>query len=159
LWNVALIVEDVILFGRALPAPAGPSAGDSRLSPATTWLFILAAILPFGERWGLIDAWPAFALYASHTERTEVHLGPQAIRGAPESVRRHALSDPERSPGAGELDLTGWSREVRGVPVYPAGRACVGLAEALAVRYGAADSVRVVQWGRAGRWTGHRNRA
>jgi hypothetical protein len=158
LWNVALIVEDVTLFGAIPPAMAGESGGDTRLAPLTTWAFVLAATLPFGERLGLIDAWPAFALYASHTERTEVYLNPRAIDHLPESVRRHWGGTESPDPW-GRLDLTGWSREVRGVPVYPAGRACNGLAEALAARYGAPDGVRVVQWGRADARTGRRTHA
>ena len=45
---------------------------------------------------------------------------------------------------------------MRGVPVYPQARACNGLAEALAARYGDPRLIRVVQWGRADRWTGRR---
>ena len=37
---------------------------------------------------------------------------------------------------------------MRGVPVYPQARACNGLAEALAARYGDRRLIRVVQWGR-----------
>lgn len=74
----------------------------------------------------------------------------------PHGLRRHL-----RAIGPGpwqRLDLTAWSRALRGVPVYPQGRACNGLAEALAARYGDHRLIRVVQWGRADRWTGHRDR-
>ncbi len=63
------------------------------------------------------------------------------------------------NPGSGpwlRLDLTGWSREARGVPVYPQGRACNGLAEGIAARYGGRLLIWVVQLGRADRWTGRR---
>ena len=157
LWNLALIAEDILLFGAIPLAPTGPDDGGTSLAPLTTWAFVLAAVAPFGERWGLIDAWPAFALYASHVERTEVDLTPEAVECLPGAVRRHW--DDKALKEWGRLDLTGWSLEVRGVPVYPAGRACNGLAEALAARAAVPGGVRVVQWGRADRWSGRRPRA
>src|SRR5436305_1432729 len=77
---------------------------------------------------------PPRALYASHVERTEVFLHADELDAYPFEIRRHA-----RATGPGpwrRLDLTGWSRAVRGVPVYPQARVGNGLAEALAARYG-----------------------
>ena len=159
-WNAALIVEDVILFGGN---PAGrddsrcpdvrPVQRESIPSQVVTTAFVLAALLPFGERWGWCDTWPAFALYASHAERAEVSVPEGELGALPESVRRFARGD-----GAWRrIDLTTWSRAVRGVPVYPQGRACLGVAEALAVRYRGARAVRVDLGGRADRWTGRRD--
>jgi hypothetical protein len=113
-------------------------------------------VLPLGERRGHCDAWPGHALYASHVERTEVFLHEDDVETYPLELRRHlgaAATGPWR-----RLDLTGWSRAARGVPVYPQARACNGLAEALAARYGDRLLIRVVQWGRADRWTGERTR-
>ncbi len=91
-------------------------------------------VLPLGERWGWWDAWPSHALYASHVARTEVFVHEEGSRRLPPEVRRSvALTGP--GPWR-RLDLTGWSRDVRGVPVYPQDRVGNGLAEALAARYG-----------------------
>jgi hypothetical protein len=155
LWNAALIIEDVVLFWPE-PVPVIESSSDETpLAPLTRWVFAMMALLPFGERWGLWDSWPSFALYASHTERTEVFAHRDDLAAWPTSAR-HALHAAE-GPWL-RLDLTAWSRLVRGVPVYPQARACLGLAEALAARTEGGRSPRVVVWGRADRWTGRRER-
>jgi hypothetical protein len=133
-WNAALIVEDWFLFGPG-PEPmqegaANPLAGLTRL------VFVLAAVLPFGERWGWFDAWPSFALYAGHTERVVV-----------ETIGAGDSFEPRR------IDLTAWSLAERGTPVYPQARACLGLAEALATRD---PGVRVQVLGRSAFGTGRR---
>jgi hypothetical protein len=153
-WNAALIVEDVTLFGWA-PSPV-VAAGDTWLAPLTRAAFVAAAVLPLGERWGLWDAWPSFALYASHTERTIVLIDPTGVK-LPDPIRRALGPADEQEGGFRTLDLTAWSRDVRGVPVYPQNRARNGLAEALAARYPGV-AVRVIQWGRADQWTGRRTR-
>lgn len=155
-WNMAMMIEAALLFGprdiasEPVPVPV-PLLG--RLAQALFWA---AVILPLGERWGVFDAWPAHALYASHVERTEVYVHEDGLDALPSAIRRQVGSG-DFGPWR-RLDLTGWSRAVRGVPVYPQGRACNGLAEALAARYGGRLPVRVVHWGRADRWTGQRTR-
>jgi hypothetical protein len=155
-WNIAMLLEVWIAFGvRRQLAP-----GDlPQPSSAQGWLargaFLCGVLLPLGERWGYCDAWPAHALYASHVERTEVYLHEDDLDAYPREVLRHL-----GPPGAGSwrrLDLTSWSRAERGVPVYPQARACNGLAEALALQYGDQRLIRVVQWGRADRWSGRRS--
>lgn len=155
-WNAAFIAEDVLLFGSrsldtALPAH---SAAEPRLSPITAAVFALAVLMPFGERAGLWDTWPSFALYASHAERTTVLVQAADAAILPPAAARQARAVPGTSWL--ELDLTGWSREVRGVPVYPQARACLGVAEALARIPGLEHSVGVVVWSRAGWLTGRR---
>ena len=156
IWNAALVLEDLLLFGSiALPADPVPEA-DSRWAVMTRWAFGLGVLMPLGERCGIWDSWPSFALYASHVERTDVLVHESDLDILPSAIRRHALvAGP--SPWR-KLDLTGWSRDVRGVPVYPQARACLGVAEALAKRYPLAHLLQVTQWSRADRWSGHRRR-
>jgi hypothetical protein len=155
-WNAITAIEVWIAFDpKRTP---GPGFSPSHAGRVGGWLvravYLVAIVLPLGERWGYCDAWPGHALYASHVERTEVFVHEDQIGSYPAEVQRHARPDgPWR-----RLDLTGWSRAVRGVPVYPQARACNGLAEALAARYGERGLIRVVQWGRADRWTGRRKR-
>lgn len=144
-WNAAMIVEDVFLFG---------SDGVWTAERLTTGMFVLAAILPFGERRGWLDTWPAFALYSGHGERTEIIVDCDDVDRLPPDLAEHIVMSPNAPC---RLDPTNWSREVRGVPVYPQNRARNGLAEAVAARY-PGMLVRVVHWGRADRWSGRRQR-
>jgi hypothetical protein len=154
IWNVAVLVEDLVLFGPDPgPVDAGPETPPARLAGLA---FALIALLPLGERWGVFDSWPSFALYAAHTERTAVLLPAEGVAKLPPAARESLV--PEGDRDWRRLDLTAWSRRVRGVPVYPQGRACNGVAEALAARYRGVRALRVVQWGRADRLTGRRER-
>jgi hypothetical protein len=154
-WNAAIAAEVWVALGPETPNSveqpnAKPIAAFARL------IFWGAAVLPLGERIGVFDAWPSHALYASHVGRVSVFLHESELGAYPLEVRRHLRPD-----GAGDgpwhrIDLTGWSRAVRGTPVYPQNRACLGLAEALAARYGVRTLVRVVVYEPADRWTGRR---
>jgi hypothetical protein len=151
-WNAAMLVEVWVAFG---PEIAGEAASTWRTLPVKG-VFWAGVVLPLGERWGVFDAWPSHALYASHGERVSVLLHRSALGRYPAEVRGQV-----REVGEGPwllLDLTGWSRAVRGTPVYPQNRACLGLAEALAARYGGPLPVRVIAFGPADRWTGRRRR-
>jgi hypothetical protein len=158
-WNAAMMAEVAILFGPKEPAPSPANTSSENAG----WLGVLArlvfwagVVLPLGERWGWLDTWPSHALYASHAERTDVFvLDEQGDELAPE-LRAHF--GPPGFDGWRRLDLTAWSRAVRGVPVYPQGRACNGLAEAIAARYRGRVLIKVVQWSRAELWTGRRAR-
>jgi len=154
-WNASLIAQDLILFG----GRRSTSVEDSSHTWAEGPLNVVYAIIligPMGERGGWFDSWPGHALYASHAERTAIDLATDHLPAYPPSIRRHA----DASGGApwARLDLTAWSRAERGVPLYPQSRACNGLAEALAARYGGPRPVRVVHSGRADRRTGRRDR-
>ena len=142
-WNGAFLVEDYLLFAGSTREP-GPGGG-----PGLAVVGLILALVA-GERWGLVDSWPAHALYASHAERAAI-LWPEAAADAlPLPIRQH-LGPPD-ADGVRRLDLTGWSRAGRGVPVYPQNRVAVGIAEALVARYApdGAPPVRVLLWGRAG---------
>lgn len=154
LWNVLLVVEDLLLFGRPIPEQADVPASETPWAGATRIAFALAVLMPFGERWGVWDSWPSFALYASHVERTDILVHADDLGILPEALRRHVAQ-----VGAGpwsRIDLTGWSRSERGVPVYPQGRACQGVAEALAKRYRGGHPIVVYLRSRAELWTGRR---
>jgi hypothetical protein len=154
LWNLALIVQDVILFGPT--APLQERRSQSLAGRAVGWIFWSAMILPIGERFGFCDAWPGFALYASHVERAEVYLHEEDLDQFPDAIR--ARIGPSDATPWRRLDLTGWSRDVRGTPLYPSGRVGNAVAEFLEVRSGGVHPVRLVQWSRAGVWDGRRSR-
>jgi hypothetical protein len=151
-WNAAMLAEVWVAFGPDLAT--GTVATPGGVAGLVKLVFWAGVLLPFGERWGAFDAWPSHALYASHVERASVFLHESELEGYPEAVRRHVAPG---GPGPWRrLDLTGWSREARGTPVYPQNRACLGLAEALAARDGGRGLVRVVLSGPADRWRGRR---
>jgi Methylamine utilisation protein MauE len=156
-WNMSLIVEDLLLFGSVAPTLVEVSEPSTRLGGLITWAFLTVVLMPFGERWGLWDSWPSFALYASHTERTDVLVHADDLDTLPRTLARHVLIE-----GSGpwrRLDLTGWSRAVRGVPVYPQCRAAIGIAEALGANNTGRHLIGVILWSRADRWTGRRSRS
>jgi hypothetical protein len=155
-WNASLVVEDVLLFGSIARDPVPGAERETLLSGLTTWAFLLATLLPFGERWGIWDTWPSFALYASHPEKTEVLVHEDDLAILPAAVARYVATG-----GSGpwrRLNLTNWSRAVRGVPVYPQARAGTGLAEALAAQTSGRQPIGLIVWSRADRWTGRRTR-
>ena len=143
IWNGAVLVENLVLFGpRTVRFTPGPGAG-------LVVGALVVALVGF-ERWGWVDSWPAHALYASHAERSAI-LWPEAESSElPEAIRRW-LGPPD-DEGFCRLDLTGWSRAGRGVPVYPQNRVVCGIAESLVERFGSATGPppRVIFWGRSG---------
>lgn len=165
-WNAAVAVEVAVLFLGA----AGQNRhnminnhddlknNNSFFKQAFSFVFImLIFIAPCGERAGLFDTWPSFGLYASHAERTIVLIAREDVGEYPESIVRHAKSVPG-IPGRLVLDLTSWSRAERDAPVYPQNRALNGVAEALAMRYVGRRPIRVEHLGRAGLFSGRRDR-
>jgi hypothetical protein len=144
IWNGALLVEAILLFG-------GSSETDDTPAGRPGWVamgvVVASLVLPLGERFGLCDAWPAHALYASHAERSQITIHEDDLERVPEPIRRHFAP-----AGAGlyhGLDLTGWSREVRGVPPYPSHRYAIGVAEWLDKRVQPRQPIRLTLWERA----------
>jgi hypothetical protein len=144
-WNVALAVEEYVLFWQGAPSLIGPAGRTSRMkdSPqggpdgepfgllerAVAVPFALLLVLPLGERVGVFDSWPSHALYAGHTEKTTFLFNrpPGGVPGAlPRDLRVAANRDAD---GVLQLKLTDWTRRVRGVPIYPQIRYGNGLAE------------------------------
>ena len=163
-WNGAMLLEVACLFWPCLLARRGETDSapcrQSRLRGAmqigVKAVFWGSVLLPLGERWGWLDTWPSHGLYASHAERTELYLHDSQRSEWPDDLVAHL--EPTGLDEWRKLNLTSWSRAVRGVPVYPQGRACNGLAESLSERRGGPLLVKVVQWSRAELRTGRRKR-
>lgn len=152
-WNAAMIVEDCLLFWPA-PAPASGRSWAGRVAGVV--VLGVAAIWPAVERLGLCDSWPGHALYASHSERVEIFVPEEDAGRFPGPIRRRL--GPADFGGWRRLDLTGWSRDIRGVPVYPQARVGLGIAHGLGALPGGSRPVRVVLWGRANARDGRRSR-
>lgn len=158
IWNAAMMLGVVVLFGpeRSLeyqPQPRGLAMACERV---VLYIFLMAAGLPFLERWGLWDTWPSFALYASHGERLEVEIWKPTIDldRLPTDVEPYLRLDPSTDQYI--VDLNGWSLAERGTPVYPQVRAMLGLAEAMADLPGRPTRLSVRILGRADRIDGSR---
>ena len=157
IWNAALILEVVASFASSPIAAEPPSAGRYPLASTASILVILAAFLPFGERWGLWDTWPSFGLYASHNERMWlVHEGGGPVDGYPPAIQAQFQRCIDGTRRYQRLHINEWSLDERGVPTYPQGRAMNGVAEALLSRYGDPPGWIVEQIGRADRRSGIR---
>ncbi len=156
IWNGAMILEGWLLFRDGTEGPGPERRPRTWAEVGTGLVFLAALILPLGERFGLCDPWPAHALYASHCERADISFHEDDLAGLPEAIRLR-LGPPGLDPWR-RLDLNAWSRDGRGVPVYPGGRVGSGIAEALAGRYEAVQPVRLVVLGRADPWSGSRLR-
>ncbi len=165
-WNAAVAVEVAVLFlgaaGRnrhnLINNHDDTRDDNSFVQKAFSFVFIfLIFIAPCGERAGLFDTWPSFGLYASHAERTIVLIAVEDLVEYPESIVRHTKAV-AGIPGRLVLDLTAWSRAERDAPVYPQNRALNGVAEALAMRYVGRRPIRVEHLGRAGLFSGRRDR-
>ena len=142
-WNGAMIGENLALFG-------GPSRHWLPRELVIRGVVPLVLALVVGERWGWVDSWPGHALYASHAERARIAWPETTATALPPEIQ-HWLG-PADGVGGRWLDLTGWSRAERGVPVYPQNRVACGVAEALVERYAPATGppVRLILLDRAG---------
>jgi uncharacterized membrane protein YphA (DoxX/SURF4 family) len=155
-WNGALIAENLALFGldRRFPVVLEP-LGWRQL--AGLGALPLALLWPFGERVGVCDSWPGWALYASHAERSYVLVHADELPRLPANAVRGARPLRPGDPWH-RLDLVAWSRAERGTPPYPQNRAVHGVVVWLARRVGPDALVRVVHWSRADRLSGRRSR-
>jgi hypothetical protein len=155
-WNVALAVEEYVLFWprSSTEAPALRFATRAKLVAIP---FGLLLILPLGERLGLFDSWPSHALYAGHSESTTLYFSSERHPGLPADLR--VAAQPTGAPGSWILRPTDWTRRVRGVPAYPQIRYTNGLAEWIfsRIRGDRTMGLHVAHRLRAEPWTGGAN--
>lgn len=153
-WNAGLVFQNAYLFRRDDSKTSWSEVFQN--APLRSSLLVAAIILPTGERAGLWDTWPSFAVYASHNERVEIWINGDDAKEAPKEIGGQLLYTPQGDMA--RLDITGWSRGVRGAPPYPQIRTGIGVAEWVAARMPRPDSVRVVCLGRADWLSGQRDR-
>lgn len=127
-------------------AQTGMSRFGSTTPLVRRWRDIAAAalaIVPGLWYAGLLDDWPAWAVYAARTPRVSVQIRSDAANGPrfPSHLRRYLRVVPATAEWLA-LDVDRWSLDAVGAPKYPGERFSVGVAIALAERIGA-DAVRV----------------
>ena len=152
-WNLALLISVPLLFWGQRTGILGLKLCMFRSEPICG--LVLALILvPLGERWGIWDSWPSFAVYASHNERTEIFASSSGAIYWPEDIRGFLV--PTKEPDRLKLDTLNWSRFTRGVPIYPQARTGIGIAIALADEIGGGNPFFARVLSRSNSLTGHR---
>lgn len=168
LWNVVFIGLNVLMwqqlnglevshpFSTEFRAETGSGRGLANWRAVVSGLCLLLLVLPLGERFGVVDHWLGWALYAPHSSRARIEVLAGSADRQPAMVRRFVLGNAEEISAWDYVAVERWSLETLGVPVYPQQRFYVGVARAVAE---SADEhgVRVTLLGTANRWSGARH--
>lgn len=159
-WNVFTMAQVVLLFGMRKPSERSDSTSQPKpelLTWQRGWQLVFAAplLLPLLEPVGLCDTWTAWAVYAPRNERTEVYLHADDYGELPANLRRFVQRTED--PDWLRLRLDQWSLDALSAPVYPQNRVQLGVALAVAQRFHLEHSLRVVQKGTSGRFSGVRD--
>jgi hypothetical protein len=180
LWNVYFIGQNLLLFRR-------PAAGWRRTAGPGLWVRLreiargfmpasasagvghaavfLAVWLPALEPFGLLDNWPAWAVYAPGGERERLLVNDSDAKALlPDELRSY---DGPIFAEWWEVRTDLWSLDSLYAPIYPQDRFRVGVAAAVAERYWLRadpeedwlNSALLVVESRADRFTGKRTRA
>lgn len=168
LWNAVFIGMNGILWWQlkqdsrqtAFQFQWMPEVGSGDAKPklrqfAVASVGILLMVLPIGERLGIVDHWPGWALYAPHSSRARIELLFSTADRQPAVVRQYVKSESEGLAPWEYIAIERWSLEQLGVPVYPQQRFYVGVARALAE---STDefAIQVTLLDTASRWSGVR---
>lgn len=155
-WNAFFIVQIWILFlngpksfdddSNTERQPTEPSANWKQ------WLCTGIVLLPLLEPVGLLDHWPAWQLYAPRNSRITMSVLESKLDSLPDELS-------ELTTGNGfwrRVNLDRWSLESIGVPIYPQDRFQLGVAIAIAEKYGLGGGVQVELQSASSRWDGER---
>jgi hypothetical protein len=169
IWNLYFIVQNLVLFHSDRTVPSSDRASTKSWQQKIGYGFVaVVTLLPFLEPFGWYDHWPAWAVYASRPERVRVYVVENRVADLPAEIQKF-VSDDDPPADAVERFFAGksalkrlridqWSLETLAVPIYPEDRFQIGVALALAERYGLGEDLRVEIDGPANRWTGERSR-
>lgn len=119
-------------------------------------VLVLAISLPLGERFGLVDHWLGWALYAPHSSRAHVQVSAAAVERLPQIIQPFVEVSTESQLLWCDVYVNRWSLETLNVPVYPQQRFYIGVARALSARLESFE-IRVEALGVADRWSGRRH--
>jgi len=132
--------------------PASPNRLRSQLMLGLLWL---ALIVPLGERFGWVDHWLGWALYAPHSSRARIEISVSAIEQLPANMRPFVTAPAPNEVIWSELRCDRWSLAALAAPVVPQQRFQMGIARAVSEWVGPYE-IRVVAQGPANRWNGRR---
>ena len=157
LWNCLFIAQNLLML-----IPAAPREGKSssqQLLPLrfglTELVLLCWIVLPMGERFGLVDHWLGWALYAPHSSRVHIEISAAAARDLPAIVERYVQCDAEEQTLWCDVRIDRWSLATLGAPITPQQRFQIGVARAL-TRFVEEHEIRANVLSTADRWTGRR---
>ena len=177
-WNVFFIFQNDMLFGTTLLAgvskcrskskPATAAAEvelsghtiDKPVKPQTLWIgqLILTAVLvlPALEPFAVVDHWPSWGLYSPRNSRVLVRV---YLSAGTKTDEIEEFFQPQFGNAPFRvLDLSRWSLETLGVPIYPQQRYQLGVALAVAQKYNLGRAIEVDLLSMSDRLTGSRER-
>lgn len=173
LWNLYFIGQNLLLFLRPKAGWHRAAGGrDERVrfwQHRAGWLPSVRSVgiehvavglaigLPILEPFGLIDHWPAWAVYTPGAERVTLLIDATAAERLPEELQRH-LGPIQFATDARVLRTDLWSFDALAVPIYPQKRFRMGVALAVIERNRLEDAATVVVESRADRFNGKRER-
>jgi hypothetical protein len=177
-WNGFFIIQNDLLFGTTLLAgvakcrskskPAANAAEvelpehtiDKPVKPLVQWIgqliltFVL--VLPAFERYEVLDHWPSWGLYSPRNSRVVVRV---YLSAGTKTKEIEEFFQPQYGNAAFHvLDLSRWSLETLGVPIYPQQRYQLGVARAVAQKYDLGRAIEVDLLSMSQRLTGSRQR-
>ena len=149
LWNLFFISQAILLFWfdpEEVPTFCG--TWKERIAQ-----FVCAVVLLFPtlEVIGLGDAWPAWGLYASHVGRTHCFIVRHAVDSLPDELKTYVDTDSTNDLFV-PIELSRWSIEATGAPIYPGCRFAFAAARSLVMKTGTANFVRLVVESPSGRF-------
>lgn len=159
-WNMFFIAQATLLFcGSRRQFNSGePAMKPGQLTPrrwAPTCVVLVVVCLPLLEPFGWFDHWPAWGLYSPRNSRALVEVHRAGLRNLPAELRPFlGTADPDTTWVT--LRIDDWSLATLSVPIYPQDRFQLGVAEAIAERYGLERTIRVRLLGMSDRLSGAR---
>jgi len=157
-WNVLFLVQALALFWGNVPEDV-----ESPTEIQSGWIGRLgqgvitaALVLPLLEPTGLYDHWPSWGLYSPRNSRVIVRVDLHA--GEPFDALEEFFQPQFGDTAFRVLDLSRWSLENLGVPIYPQERFQLGVALAVGQKYALGRSMEVDLAGMSDRMTGSRER-
>jgi hypothetical protein len=167
IWNLAFLAQDFVLFWPLPPSVTSEprDAAESEATITTAEVASLTAcysVLLAALAWPCLvffewcDPWPAWGLYSPAASRVVVSLPPAARERVPPEWQ--PFLEPASDGSLLVLRLDRAALGLLGAPLYPHARPQLGLAAALARRWGLERSVRAELLGPADRFSHLRRR-
>ncbi len=170
-WNVFLMLLDVLLFGWPIvlddmpvavqPPPRGFFRGARiAFSAMAILLSVAELILPPLAWFEVYDHWPAWGLYSPKAQRTIVLVRVSEVPRLPPRLQKYCVP-PDAWDDIGYLHfkLDRWSLDALGAPLYPQNRTQLAISVELAKKYDLPSDILVRRLGVAAPLSGLREKA
>lgn len=160
IWNALFAAQVLIVFGWTPAIDNEDEVSDHSLvqwfAALTACICISMPIVEIAD--GPVDHWPAWSLYSDRTDKVELFLASKDSDRLPPNLLRH-LGPPIPFQPWRKFYLEAWSLAETRAPIYPEDRFQLGVAKAIAERFGLADddtSMKIILHDSPDRETGQR---